>query len=265
MMRACLSVLFCLIETFIFAQQKVSGLISDEQNIPLGKVLVINMSSSGSVYSDISGRFTIEASLSDEIRFVREGFYRSRIHVSEENFKTPINILLKRSEILIPEVKIEYQLTGDIRKDSKYLNDSKKVASLKSSMESYMKSPMTEVVAKNTIPKSFEGHDFNAGQVNVLGIIAGAIGLAKKATKPKITKPDFYETQNFLQRIKKEVDLSFLEKYGMDEEQIDKFLVYAEKIKMLSKRYRKDFKQGAISYELRAVFAEYQKINKLSN
>ncbi|PZU26704.1 MAG: hypothetical protein DI622_00240, partial [Chryseobacterium sp.] len=90
-------------------------------------------------------------------------------------------------------------------------------------------------------------------------------GLAKKATKPKITKPNFYETQNFLQRIKNEVDLSFLEKYGMDEEQVDKFLVYAEKIKMLSKRYRKDFKQGAIYYELRAAFAEYQKINKLSD
>lgn len=265
MMRACLSVLFCCLGAFIFAQQKVSGLISEEQNIPLSKVLVINMSSNANVYSDISGRFTIEANLGDEIRFVREGFYRSQIHVSEENFKTSINILLKRSEILIPEVKIEYQLTGDIKKDSKHLDDSRKVASLKSSMESYMKSPMTEVMPKNTIPKSFGGHDFNAGQVNVLGIIAGAIGLAKKATKPKITKPNFYETQNFLQRIKNEVDLSFLEKYGMDEEQVDKFLVYAEKIKMLSKRYRKDFKQGAIYYELRAAFAEYQKINKLSD
>jgi hypothetical protein len=92
------NVLFCFVGTFIFAQQKVSGFILDEQNISLGKVLVINISSNESVYSDISGRFTIEASLGDEIRFVREGFYRSQIHVSEENLKMPINILLKRSE-----------------------------------------------------------------------------------------------------------------------------------------------------------------------
>ncbi|MCA6066671.1 hypothetical protein JI747_005740 [Chryseobacterium sp. RG1] len=265
MMKAFLGVLFCFIGTFIFAQQKISGLVLDEQNLSLSKVLVINISNNTSEYSDALGKFTIEANLGDEIRFVKEDFYRSQIHVSEENFKTNLTIFLKRSEILIPEVKIEYKPTGDIKKDSKYLNDSRKLASLKSSMETYMKSPMTEAVPTNTIPKSFEGHDFKAGQVDVLGMIAGAIGLAKKATKPKITTPNFYETQNFLQRVKNEVDLNFLKKYGMDEEQIDKFLVHAEKVKKLSKRYRKDFKLGAISYELQAVFAEYQKINKLSD
>lgn len=248
-----------------FAQQKISGFILDEQNIPISKVLIINMSSNTNVYSGSDGKFTIEANLGDEIRFVKEGFYRSQIHVSEENFKTNVTIFLKRSEILIPEVKIEYKLTGDIRKDSKYLNDSRKVASLKSSMESYMRSPMTEVVARNTVPKSFEGHDFNAGQVNVLKLIGGAVGLVKKASKPKMTKSNFYETQDFLQRVKNEVDLNFLKKYGMDEEQIDTFLAHAENLKKLSKRYRKDFKVEAISYELQTVFAEYQKINKLGN
>jgi hypothetical protein len=264
-MKTILGVLFCFIETVIFAQQKISGLISDEQNINLNKVLVINISNNTNIYSDSSGKFTIEANLGDEIRFVKEGFYRSQIHVAEENLKTNTNISLKRSEILIPEVKIEYKLTGDIKKDSKYLNDSRKVASLKSSMETYMKSPMAEVVPKSTIPKSFGGHDFNAGQVNFLNVIGEIIGLVKKSTKPKITKPNFYETQNFLQRIKNEVDLNFLKKYGMDEEQIDKFLAHAEKVKMLSKTYRKDFKIGAISYELQAVFTEYKKINRLSN
>ncbi|KIC65141.1 hypothetical protein [Chryseobacterium taiwanense] len=264
-MKTILGVLLCCIGTVIFAQQKISGFIWDEQNFNVNNVLVINMSDNTRVYSDAFGKFIIEAGLGDEIRFVKEGFYRTQIHVSEENFKTNTNIFLKRSEILIPEVKIEYKPTGDIKKDTKYLDDSKKVASLKSSMESYMKSPMTEVVPKSTIPKSFGGHDFSAGQVNVLGILAGAIGLVNKATKPKITKANFYETQNFIQRVKNEVDLNFLKKYGMDEEQIDKFLAHAETVKMLSKRYRKDFKVGAISYELQAVFAEYKKTNKLSD
>jgi len=265
MMKTILSLLFCFIGTVIFAQQKISGLISDEQNINISKVLVINISKNTNIYSDSSGKFTIEADLGDEIRFVKENFYRSQIHVSEENIKADINISLKRLEILIPEVRIEYKLTGDIKKDSKYLNDSRKVASLKSSMESYMKSPMTEVVPQSTVPKSFAGHDFNAGQADLLKVIGGIIGLVTKSTRPKITKPNFYETQNFLQRVKNEVDLNFLKKYGMDEEQIDKFLAYAEKLRMLSKRYRKDFKAGAISYELQSVFTGYQKINKLSD
>lgn len=265
MMKTIFGLIFCCFGTFILAQQKISGSISDEQGITVGQVLVINISKNMSTYSDSLGKFTVDGQLGDEIRFVKEGFYRSQIHVSEESFKTNTHISLKRLEILIPEVKIEYKPTGDLKKDSKHLNDSKKVASLKSSMESYMKSPMTEVVPENKAPKSFGGHDFKAGQVNLLGVIGGAIGLINKATKPKITKPNFYETQNFLQRVKNEVDLNFLKKYGMDEEQIDKFLTYAEKVSKLSKKYRKDFKIGAISFELQTIFAQYQKTNKLSD
>lgn len=52
-------------------------------------------------------------------------------------------------------------------------------------------------------------------------------------------------------------------KYGMDEERIDHFLAYAEKVNHLSKKYRKDFNAATILGELQTAFAEYSKLNKL--
>lgn len=54
------------------------------------------------------------------------------------------------------------------------------------------------------------------------------------------------------------------EKYGMDEEKIDYFLAYAEKVNHLSKKYRKDFNAATILSELQNAFVEYSKLNKLS-
>lgn len=49
----------------------------------------------------------------------------------------------------------------------------------------------------------------------------------------------------------------------MDEEQIDSFLLYAEKTRSLAKRFRKDFQTSDVEYELKVAFAEYSKTNKL--
>ena len=114
-----------------------------------------------------------------------------------------------------------------------------------------------------SISKTFTGHDYNVGQVNLFGVFNAVSGLVKKVTKPKITKANYNETQDFLKRVRNEVNLSFLKKYGMDEEQIDTFLLYAEKTRSLAKRYRKDFQISVVEYELKIAFGEYSKMNKL--
>ena len=48
-----------------------------------------------------------------------------------------------------------------------------------------------------------------------------------------------------------------------DEEQIDAFLLYADKTRLLAKRYRKDFSISVVEYELKVAFAEYSKTHKL--
>lgn len=249
----------------LFGQQKIYGKIIDDHKANLSAVLVLNVTKNIRTTSDVSGNFVIEANENDEVRFLKETYYRADKIIKKENFNNEINVALQKVEILIPEVKLEYKPTGDLKKDSKHLEDSKKVAALKSSMEAYMKSPLIEPLPKNEIQKTFKGHDFQAGHANILAVIGVAVGLIKKASAPKITTPTFGETQDFLTRVKKEIDLSFLTKYGMNEEGIDHFLYYAEQVHHLSKRFRKDFKPLEVKYSLRAAFVEYSKLNRLSS
>jgi len=262
-MEKALSILLLLIFINLFSQQKISGKVVTEEN-NLAAVLVMNMNSHKTTYTDISGNFSIDAHENDEVRFIKEGYYRADKIIKHQNLNSQMFVTLLRMETLIPEVNIKYKPTGNLKKDSEHFDDSKKVAALKSSMRVYMKSELNEPLPKNEIPKMFQGYDFQAGQVDVISVLGAAIGLITKSTQPKITTPNFYETQDFLNRIKKEVDLSFLKKYGMDEERIDHFLQYAEKVNQLSKKNRKVFESSAIEYQLKIAFVEYSKLNKLS-
>lgn len=259
-----LIIIFTLIVTQIFGQQKVSGKITDDQQLGLNAVLVLNVTKNIRSISDISGNFTIEADENDEVRFVKESYYRTDKIIKKESFNNQMNVVLLRAETLIPEVKIEYKPSGNLERDNKHMSDSRKVAKLKSSMEEYIKAPMSVPIPKNEVPKTFQGHDFNAGHVNMIKVIGEAVRLIKKSSAPKITAPTFGETQDFLNRVKKEIDLTFLTKYGMNEEGIDHFLYYAERVNHLSKRFRKTFKPLEIEYELKTAFVEYSKLNKLS-
>ena len=248
----------------IFAQQQVTGIVTDNSKQNINPVLIINVSNRKSILSDASGNFTIEASENDELRFVKEGYYRFDKKIKQEDFSSPLMISLDKTEIEIPEVKIAYKPTGNLERDNRHLNESRKVVSLRSELDEYMKSPLNEALPDNTVSKTFKP-DYNAGQVSILGVLDAAVGLFKKATELKITKANFTETQNFLKRVKEEIDLQFLRKYGMDEEQIDHFLIYANDTRMMAKKYRKDFKADTVEYELRVAFAEYRKTRKLDN
>lgn len=248
--------------TLLFSQQKVSGRISNNE-VNINPVLVVNVSDNKRVQTDDAGRFEIEAAENDEIRFVKEGYYRFDKKITGEDLNSPLNITLTRMEIQIPEVKITYRPTGNLAKDNQQLNESGKLKALKSDMSKYMRSPLTEPLPDKAISKTFTGHDYKVGQVDVLGVIGKAINLITSTKKPKITKANYIEYQDFMVQLKNEVNLDFLKKYGMEDEQIDAFLAYAEKTRYLSKKFRKDFNRDVLEFELKAAFAEYRKLNKL--
>ncbi|WP_312304829.1 hypothetical protein [Chryseobacterium sp.] len=249
----------------IFAQQKVSGKITGSGSFNINPVLIINISNNQHTQSDDQGNFEIDVAENDEIRFVKEGYYRFDKKISKEDLSNSLQVSLQRMEIQIPEVKITYKLTGNLAKDNQHLNESGKIRALKSEMSEYMYSPLNEPLPDNTISKTFKGHDFKTGNVDIMGVFKAVTGLIKKASKPKITKANYNETQDFLNRVKNEINLNFLKKYGMSEEQIDTFLLYANKTRLLAKKYRKDFKNDIVKMELMIAFAEYRKMNKLSD
>lgn len=256
-----ISLLF--ISTSVFSQQKIKGFVKDNTHSNIDQVFIINVSKNISVLSDSSGKFEIEAEENDEIRAVKEGYYRGSKKISKEDFRAPLLMSLQKAEIQIPEVKIAFRPTGNLEKDNKRLNESQKLRSLKSEMSKYMKSPLTEPLPDKAISKTFTGHDYKVDQVDVIGVIGAVAGLIKKGTQPKITKANYIEFQEFMVRLKNEVNLDFLKKYGMEDEQIDAFLLYAEETRYLSKNFRKDFNKEVLKFELQAAFAEYRKLNKL--
>lgn len=248
-----------------FSQQSITGVVEGDSKASINQVLIINISTQKRTLSDASGRFSIDVSENDELRFVKEGYYRFDKKVITENLNTPLIINLEKVEIEIPEVKITYRPTGNLERDNKHLNESRRVISLRSELDEYMKSPLHEPLPDNTISKTFKGPDYGAGQVSLLGVLDAAVGLFKKATELKITKANYTETQDFIRRVKNEIDLQFLKKFGMDEEHIDQFLVYANDTRSMAKKYRKNFKTDVVEFELKAAFAEYKKTHKLDS
>lgn len=248
-----------LISMFSFAQNTVSGTVADENGNAQGQVLILNFTRNQSAFSNVDGSFSIYANTNDELRFVKEGFYRFELIVNEKVLSQKNIVTLKHLEILIPEVEIQFQPTGNLDKDARNVGISKRVAALNSKMDEYMKSPLATPNPTNIAPKSFQPHDFKEGQVSLIGV-ADAIG---QLLSKKTTKANYYETKDFIARIKSEVDLSYYRKFGMSEEGIDRFLLYAEDVFMLSKKYRKKFDKVKISNNLMSAFQQYKKTNDL--
>lgn len=110
---------------FTFSQQNISGKIVDEDHNNLNVVLIFNTTQNIKTYSNISGEFSIEAKENDEVKFIKEGFYRLDKIIKKETFNSQLQVQLTRAEALIQEVKIDYKSSGDFAKDSKRLDDSK--------------------------------------------------------------------------------------------------------------------------------------------
>ena len=61
------------------------------------------------------------------------------------------------------------------------------------------------------------------------------------------------------------MDLSFYTNQGWDEEEIDRFLIYADRSYELAKKYRKSFDVAQISAEMKMAYAEYIKTRKIGS
>ena len=59
------------------------------------------------------------------------------------------------------------------------------------------------------------------------------------------------------------MDLSFYTSQGWDEEEIDRFLIYADQTYSLAKKYRNNFNISAISLDMKLAYKEYIKTRKV--
>lgn len=130
--------------SFIFfvqinAQSYIFGKISSEDLTEVPGVTVINMRTNEQVLSNRDGHFMVSGREGDVLRFFKSGYDRIDRKVSKENLESPMNVQLTRAAQLIAEVEIKKGLSGDLKIDSKALNQPAKVQKLKAEINAYLK------------------------------------------------------------------------------------------------------------------------------
>lgn len=234
-----------------------------ESNTEMHDVMVLNVRTDEKTLTNNDGHFMIAAKNYDELRFVKAGYDRIVVKISPQNYSEPLNISLLKSPYVIEEVEIGFQASGDLKKDVKNLEPSRKTVALNNAMKLYMKKPPTDVAPTLKTPSAFAQPDYNAGQVNILGLGSAIAGLINKATTEPLTKANYAETQVFFREVKNTIDLSFYYKQGWDEYEMDRFLIYADDNFNLAKKYRKTFNVQAISADMKMAYVNYVKTHKI--
>lgn len=258
-MKIKLLAFFLLFSTVTFAQEYIFGKVVSESNTEMNEVMVLNVRTDEKTLTNKDGHFMIAAKNFDELRFVKAGFDRITVKISPQNYSEPLNISLLKSPFLIEEVEIGFHASGNLKKDVKNLEPSKKTIALNNTIKMYMMKPPTEVAPTLKTPSAFAQPDFNAGQANIFGLVSAITDLVSKP----LTKANYAETQEFFREIKSTIDLSFYYKQGWDEFEIDRFLIYADDNFSLAKKYRKNFNVSAISSDMRMAYNNYVKTHKI--
>lgn len=163
--------LFFLLFTIFFinmnAQSYIFGWVTTEDGKEMPDVTVINIRTDEMVSSNQDGHFMLSGRSGDELRFIKAGYERLVKQIIKENIESPLNVSLKRSTILIPEVEVKQGITGNLKIDSRNLNKSKKVEKLIKDIDRYIaqKSDPRVLAAR---PGEFvqpKGQGFSIGKV----------------------------------------------------------------------------------------------------
>lgn len=88
--------------SFFVCSQTISGVVVSEEDHPISKVLIVNMSSNQKVYTDNFGNFSIAGKMGDELRFAKEKYKGERIKINNDLLK----VILQQLPQEIEEVKI---------------------------------------------------------------------------------------------------------------------------------------------------------------
>lgn len=262
-MKIQLLVLVFFFSIYHYAQSNfVLGKVTNEDGIGLSGILVVNINTDEQVFSEKGGNFVIKAKVGDELRLVSKNYERVEIKLNQSEFASQLTIKLIRAPFLIEEVKIGFQPTGNLKKDSKALEPPEKVKKLNAELNAYiLRNPIPpSPVLQTTKPSTIQlGPNFTAGQVDVIKLIGAMYGLVKKAVKEPETKASYAEQQAFYAKIKKEINLEFYRNKGIDEFEFEQLLVFADKKFNLSKNYRNKFDILVIDNFVKSALIDFLK------
>ena len=87
-----------------FAQQAVSGTVTDESGAPIPGATVINENSSDATTSDFDGNFTINANMGDELTVSYVGYNQSTVSVTSSTLEVALSSSTKLEEVVVTGV-----------------------------------------------------------------------------------------------------------------------------------------------------------------
>lgn len=249
--------LFC--SGLVSAQQYLFGKVVTEENNPIVGVQVVNMRTNEITVTDTKGIFMIAALSGDKIRVVSQRFVPQEFRAASANFEKPVDIVMLRQEVEIPEVKIAFVPSGDLKKDVQALKQSGKVNRLKSELNTYMqKPPAGGAEPKLSMPQTLAmGPNYSAGQVNVLGLAGAVAGLIHNAVKPKPIIANYYETEAFFAEVRTRIDRKYFTEHGLDDFRFDELVAYANMRYNLATKYRGNFDEAAITSYLKSALKDF--------
>lgn len=125
---------FLLLFEQVYSQQINGKTVSD--SVLVSQVLVVNINSQEKTYSNSQGQFIINADLGDELRFVKEGYERKVLKITNTD-EVFINLIKLITEI--EEVEVKKKLSGNLDEDSKLFNENKKKVALNNDLKVYFK------------------------------------------------------------------------------------------------------------------------------
>jgi len=228
--------LFFLILFFItnsvFSQETVSGKIKDDNNINLGGVTVINITSDVKSQSNSMGEFSISASGNDELRFVKEGYERVSGKVLLNGNNPFLLVTLIKIPETIEEVKVSKKPTGDLETDSRLAARENKGEAVRDAVglpqpEGKMREKPAEV-KQVLLPMLL-------GQLNVQGAYDLISGKARRQKR----QYRYDDLQEHIKWIRDRVEDDYFVKAGIPQEKISEFIEFSFGAKPFVRTYVK--------------------------
>lgn len=199
------------------AQAVFNGAVVSEEGFYITNVLVYNIGNQKKTYTDSEGKFNIEGSVNDELRFIKDGYERKSEKI--DNY-SPLKVLLIRKPVEIEEVTIN-NLSGDLTKDLKRT----KIDNSKEKLEKDIGLPKPKGVQRERIPTV--SNDvlvpllFGSIKVDALyKLISGDARRTKSLYK-------YQDLQTKVQWIRDRIEDDYFVKYKIPKEKIGEFLEFA--------------------------------------
>ncbi|USL96229.1 hypothetical protein D1J36_003760 [Riemerella anatipestifer] len=237
MMKTLYVILPLLLNQSLFSQKIITGKVVNENHIPLGNTLVINIATNQQSTTDNNGAFNIRASEDEELRFVKYGYERVAYKVSPKSFNNELNITLLPSYKEIEEVKLSIKTTGNIKEDLKQFKPNKNLEQLKLDLFiDYKKTPYSYYrKSKLENPMLFtqpKGEGFSLGKVNNKWTLLDLLQILDKELGEDYFKElniNYDEKDAFIYFVLKDFDTKDILKYGrFTPNDLVQFMILAE-------------------------------------